>query len=509
MRAIVLSIVLLVGTAIGQQPKEITNSIGMKLVLIPAGTFAMGSPMEEVGRRVNETYHEVTISKSFYLGAYEVTQGEYEKVMGANPSRYKGPKNPVGNVSWNDAVSFCKKLSETDEERRAGRKYRIPTEAEWEYACRAGSTTAYSFGDTAESFAEYAWFQKNAERRTHPVGEKKPNRWGLYDMHGNVWEYCQDLYADYPPDASTDPQGHNGGTPRVNRGGGGFSDAAFCRAALRNSNDPMVNASDNGFRVALSPSVKQPEAITNSIGMKLVLIHAGSFTMGSPRKEQFVLNNERPHDVTISESYYLGVYEVTQHEYEKVMGKNPSHFSKQRLGNSDSSKHPVETITWNDAVSFCKKLSETEEERRAGREYRLPTEAEWEYACRAGSGASFCFGDPEDGLWDYAWFGEGAAGTTHPVGGKKPNRWGLYDMHGNIAEWCQDWFADHTTAENNPKGPDVGRFRVIRGGVYELGADYCRSWDRVMGKPTDSDCVYGFRIAMSPPVKQPEVEHNK
>jgi formylglycine-generating enzyme required for sulfatase activity len=256
MRAIVLSIVLLVGTAIGQQPKEITNSIGMKLVLIPAGTFTMGSPMEEVGRRVNETYHEVTISKSYYLGAYEVTQGEYEKVMGANPSRYKGPKNPVGNVSWNDAVSFCKKLSETEEERRAGREYRLPTEAEWEYACRAGSTTAYSFGDTAEMLAEYAWFGE-VRGKTNPVGLKKPNRWGLYDMHGNVWEYCQDLYADYPPDASTDPQqGPDGGSNPVGRGGGWNYDAGLCRSAVRGRFAPRARLNYYGFRVALSPSVK-------------------------------------------------------------------------------------------------------------------------------------------------------------------------------------------------------------------------------------------------------------
>ena len=135
MRALILSIVLLIGSpALGQQLKAITNSIGMKLVLIHPGSFTMGSPMNEVGRRDNEMQHEVTISKSYYLGLYEVTQGQYENVMGSNPSRFKGSKNPVEMVSWDDAVSFCKKLSELPEEKAAGREYRLPTEAEWEYA---------------------------------------------------------------------------------------------------------------------------------------------------------------------------------------------------------------------------------------------------------------------------------------------------------------------------------------------------------------------------------------
>jgi formylglycine-generating enzyme required for sulfatase activity len=233
----------------------ITNSIGMKLVLIPAGTFTMGSPVGEKYRFPKEMPHEVTISKSYYLGVYEVTQHEYEKVMGNNPSKFKGATNPVEMVSWEEAVSFCKKLSELPEEKAAGRLYRLPTEAEWEYACRAGSTTSYSFGDTAEALGEYAWFG-DFKGTTHPVGEKKPNRWGLYDMHGNVFEWCQDWNAAYPPDASTDPQGPNGGSIRVLRGGCWDRDAARCRSAFRYSNDPSIHTGYYGFRLALSPSVK-------------------------------------------------------------------------------------------------------------------------------------------------------------------------------------------------------------------------------------------------------------
>jgi len=178
-----------------QSPKEITNSIGMKLVLVPKGTFMMGSPESDVNRQKNETQHEVTISKGYYLGVYEVTQAQYEKVIGKNPSLYQGAivgnENadlPVENVSWHDAVEFCKKLSDLPEEKKAGRVYRLPTEAQREYACRAGSKTAYSFDDEEGLLPEYGWFSSNSSDRTHTVGLLEPNAWGLYDMHGNVWE---------------------------------------------------------------------------------------------------------------------------------------------------------------------------------------------------------------------------------------------------------------------------------------------------------------------------------
>ena len=204
----------------------------------------------------DETPHRVTLTKSYYLGSYEVTQDQYEKVMGSNPSTFKGAKNPVEMESWEDAISFCKKLSELPDEKAAGREYRLPTEAEWEYACRAGSSKAYSFGETAESLGEYAWFGVGSAVTTHPVGEKKANRWGLYDMHGNAWEWCQDWFGIYPTGAVTDPQGPNGGLWRVSRGGGWSIDAGRCRSANRGRNNPSNGNASYGFRLALIPSVK-------------------------------------------------------------------------------------------------------------------------------------------------------------------------------------------------------------------------------------------------------------
>ena len=231
----------------------VTNSIGMKLPLIPAGEFMMGSPATESYRRDNETQHRVSITKPFYLGETEVTQEQYQKVMGSkNPSGFQGPQNPVENVSWADAVEFCGKLSAMPAEKTAGHVYRLPTDAEWEYACRAGTTTAYSFGDDASGLGDYGWFDGNSDSSTHPVGEKKPNAWDLYDMHGNVWEWCQDWYGEYPSGSATDPTGATSGSHRVNRGGSWNYYAWICRSARRGWRTPERRYDDLGFRVLRS-----------------------------------------------------------------------------------------------------------------------------------------------------------------------------------------------------------------------------------------------------------------
>jgi formylglycine-generating enzyme required for sulfatase activity len=241
----------------------------MKLVLIPKGTFMMGSPETEKGRQENETQHEVTISKDYYLGVHEVTQAQYETVMGKNPSHFQGAKVgnenadlPVENVSWDDAVEFCKKLSDLPEEKKAGRVYRLPTEAQWENACRAGSKTAYLFGDEEGLLPEYGWFNRNSSNRTHTVGLLEPNAWGLYDMHGNVWEWCSDWYGEYPKGAVRNPTGPKVGSDRVCRGGSWDFEAANCRSAFRNWNYPSLRLDYYGLRVALSLSriPKSPEA---------------------------------------------------------------------------------------------------------------------------------------------------------------------------------------------------------------------------------------------------------
>ena len=231
----------------------LVNRIGIVLVPIPAGEFTMGSDSTTIYQE-----HPVKITKPFHLGAFEVTQEQYEKVTGKNPSYFKGPNNPVELVSWKDAVEFCRRLSELPEEKAAGHVYRLPTEAEWEYACRAGTTTRFSFGDDESQLGQYAWFWENSRGKTHPVGEKKPNAWGLYDMHGNVFEWCQDGFGVYPSEPVTDPTGAITGSDRVVRGGCWFGFAWFCLSGFRSGNDPTYRSYVLGFRVARGPSASKP-----------------------------------------------------------------------------------------------------------------------------------------------------------------------------------------------------------------------------------------------------------
>src|SRR5262249_40299830 len=208
--------------------------------------------------------HEVTISKPFHIGVYEVTQGEYEKVAGTNPSNFNkanggGPDHPVEMVSWDDAGGFCKKLSEMPGEKKAGRNYRRPTEAEWEYACRAGTRTAYYFGEDASKLGEYAWYADNSQRKTHPVGQKSANSWGLYDMHGNVAELCGDKPRAYTAAPATNPaEVPDRGSPMTVRCGSWKAPDWCCRSASRPTNQPGRFASDDwGFRVVCDVSAAE------------------------------------------------------------------------------------------------------------------------------------------------------------------------------------------------------------------------------------------------------------
>ena len=249
-----------------------------------------------------------------------------------------------------------------------------------------------------------------------------------------------------------------------------------------------------------SSELQGDQGITNSMGIKLMPIAKGNFQMGSLFREEGYRLAEQRHEVTITRDYYLGAFEVTQAQYSKLMGDNPSKFQGDAIGNIDSANHPVDQVSWQDAVEFCKRLSELPEERAAGREYRLPTEAEWEYACRAGSHAPFGFGGMELAD-DYGWFSSNCKGTSQPVGKKEPNAWGLYDMHGNVMEWCSDWGGDYPEgAVSDPTGPKDGYSRMIRGGAWLTPAMLGRSGDRAFHFPPDTRSDYvGFRVALSSP----------
>lgn len=246
-----------------QDSNKITNLLGMEFVLINSGSFMMGSPQAEPERGRDEHQHKVTLTRPFYLQTTEVTQGQYKRVMGENPSYMSscGDDCPVETVSWNSAQEFIKKLNEIDD---LG-YYRLPTEAEWEYACRAGSDTAFTNGHMVQVDCEIdptldkmGWYcgnsatsQQKGDYKTYKVASKSPNAWGLYDMHGNVSEWVADHYGLYPQGAVTDPTGPEKGERRVYRGGSFYYEAWNCRSANRNKDWPVRKFMQLGFRVVL------------------------------------------------------------------------------------------------------------------------------------------------------------------------------------------------------------------------------------------------------------------
>jgi formylglycine-generating enzyme required for sulfatase activity len=596
-----------------------TNSIGMKLVLLPPGEFTMGRTEEQFDEylRFIEKHPElkrnrgglitwsmllmpprrVRITKPFYMGATEVTVGQFRQFCEASgykteaeqgldggvPYKEKRPlptwrrpmpwlkdykqkdDEPVLHLCWNDCVAFCKWLSEKE-----GVEYCLPTEAEWEYACRAGTTTPWHFGgfDDLDRVAhEYAYWSEGKQGkhdRPRSVAQGKPNAFGVYDMHGNVWEYVADWWhefdhKDWPLNDPTGPaeQHERGDLRRIIRGSSydwdswGGDSAYRMRITQRSSQHPH-----QGFRVAMrikgvkgvAPAVypdqeqrsksrdpgrdskevlaalkagesgkNYPKELRIDLGaearMEFVLIPAGTFLMGSAKGAR----DETPvHRVVISRPFYMARFPLTQGQWKAVMGDDKG-LAKLWEGNPDTvgPDKVMVGLSWNDCRQFIAQLGK----KVPGHRFSLPTEAQWEYACRAGSTSEFYFGDNPSKLDDYAWHegnmvwpgkhGNDKRYAYPTVGQKKPNAWGLYDMHGGVWEWCQDWYdADYYLRSPlvDPPGPDKGRFRVVRGGSWFRYGKYARSaYRRFFHPEADGDYVtpyimdFGCRIVINLP----------
>ncbi len=350
------------------KPKN-TNSIGMTFVYIRPGTFMMGSPLSEIGRESNETQYQVTLTKGFYIQTTEVTQRQWRALMGNNPSDDSkcGDNCPVEQVSWDDVQEFIRRLNQKE-----GGSYRLPTEAEWEYACRAGTNTRFSFGNSDSQLSSYAWYDVNCDERIHPVAKKQPNVWCLYDMHGNVWEWCQDWYEDYPSGGVTDPAGPLSGAARMHRGGGAGAYAKDCRSAYRYGGKPDLRGATVGFRLVMTSSTAtvdksrpaEPMAAvittppwtepkrTNAFGMGFVYIKPGTFIMGAPADGPEHGGHNFQHQVTLTKGFYMQTTEVTQGQWKAVMGYNPSYFK------NCGDDCPVEGVSYDDVQVFIMRLDQ-------------------------------------------------------------------------------------------------------------------------------------------------------
>jgi formylglycine-generating enzyme required for sulfatase activity len=494
------------------------------------------------------------ISLPFYIGETEVTQSEWKQVMGANPSRFKGDALPVESISWYDAIEYCIKRSElegltpaytrhgnTVTWNRSADGYRLPTEAEWEYAARAGTQEPFSTGGniTTDQANYNGYYPYSGEKglyraQTTPVKTFEPNLWGLFDVHGNVWEWCWDWHGFYPQNTQViliDPTNNKSASYRVYRGGSWISSGANVRSANRSNKGEYTPSAHNsyiGFRLVLPVPLKiveleeeeepeilipaenkpeiaageaEPQALQEKaepeivkgepketppdlpIESKFLLIEAGTFVMGSPESEAGRYKDEGPqHKVTISRPFYMSTTEINQREWMEIMENNPSQFRGDDL--------PVEQVSWFDALEYCNRRSELENLNPAytidkenntaacdwtANGYRLPTEAEWEYAARGGAlGKNYIYSGGNNAN-RVAWYAENSDAMTHPVGMKQANELGLYDMSGNVWEWCWDYYDWYPAeAQIDPVGPETSLYRVLRGGGWSEPADGVR-----------------------------------
>jgi sulfatase modifying factor 1 len=473
------------------------------MVLVKGGTFRMGS--NEIFSD-EEPVHSVTLN-SFYIGKFEVTQAEWKAVIGNNPSLFKEDNYPVERVTWYDAVEFCNKKSKmeglTPCYKGTGDHitcnfdadgFRLPTEAEWEYACQGGVKSLNYKYSGSNNANDVAWYEVNSEDKTHPVGQKKSNELGIYDLSGNIHEWCWDRYdKDYYKTSPADnPKGPGNGKNRSYRGGGACSRAIWLRSCARFNLPPETKNHEIGFRIVKNGTGKpKPPG-----GM--VFVKGGDFKMGSSKGTR---GEKLMHNVTVS-SFYIGKFEVTQEEWKTVMVSNPSF----RKGNSC----PIHFIDWFDAVEYCNKRSRMEGLTPCytgnganticnfdANGYRLPTEAEWEYACRGGlQSRHYKFSGSNDAN-EVAWYEKNLIVYFQPVGQKKPNELGIYDMSGNVWEWCWDWY-DFDYYKNspakNPKGPVSGIRRIARSGSCFETEDYLWSSYRFCYHPYRKAFHIGFRV---------------
>ncbi len=485
------------------------NGVSFNMVNVEGGTFEMGNtfiPADVCGYD-EVPVHSVTLS-SYLIGQTEVTEALWKAVMG----RYSGYTNrdseyPAYYITYDKCITFISRLNSM-----TGENFRLPTEAEWEYAARGGKySNGYKYSGS-DNLDDVAWHKDNSGGNPNPVATKQANELGIYDMSGNVLEWCSDLYGTYGSFAQIDPQGPCYGLKHVSRGGhwNGSLDTSivfddFC-VTQRNSHTPDFGTSVIGLRLALgtnsgtttvSNTVNRIASLeklksygkiktftVNGVSFNMVSVKGGTFTMGATTEQvSDAESNESPaHTVKLS-SYSIGQTEVTQELWEAVMGDNPS--------TDMNLEYPISSITYDDCLAFIEKLNSL-----TGKRFRLPTEAEWEYAARGGQESKGYKYSGSNSIDDVAWY-QNNTGSEHGlniVASKQANELGIYDMSGNVKEWCSDWYGTYSSnKQTNPKGPQNGIRRVVRGGYKVSRAKYCRVSCRSSSEP---DYKYPYSMGL-------------
>lgn len=504
----------------GRTESITVNGVSFTMVYVGGGSFTMGATAEQGSDAYKEEMpaHRVTLS-SYYIGQTEVTQELWQAVMGSNPSRFTGnQRRPVENVSWDDCQMFVWKLNQL-----TGKTFRLPTEAEWEFAARGGNKSqGYKYAGS-NTIDDVAWYTVNTYDKgknspdygTHPVRGKLPNELGLYDMSGNVWEWCHDQFGNYNSDSQTNPTGASSGY-RVMRGGDWHLFAKSCRVSRRSNGSGTV-AGICGFRLAttdgflssnsscqssnpVNDDSGRTEMFTaNGVTFKMVYVAGDTFMMGiTDEQGNDAQSNKIPaHLVTLS-SYYIGQTEVTQELWRAVMGTTVRQKrDRDRRGaewdlRGEGAQYPMYYVSWDDCQEFVSKLNQL-----TGKSFRLPTEAEWEFAARGGKKSRNFIYAGSNTPDNVAWYEDNSDSMAHPVGRKPSNELGLYDMSGNVEEWCQDRFGDYNTClQTNPKGASSGLSRVERGGCWYFSSKFLRVSNRSYELPSRMHAYLGFRLAL-------------
>jgi formylglycine-generating enzyme required for sulfatase activity len=487
-----------------------------EMVVVPPGEFRMGD-LNDDGKEDELPVRQVTLSKPFAVGKFEVTQAEWRTVMGYNPSKFRGDKNPVENVSWNEAIEFSKKLSDLTKSR-----YRLLSESEWEYAARAGASSNYHWGDgVGQGNANCSGCGSQwDEKQTAPVGSFRANRFGLHDMHGNVWEWTEDCFANSYVGAPNDGAavGDITGCSRVNRGGSWLNVTSRMRASERLKYNSDTRSPVVGFRVAKSlsggevqvaaitpiPSPSPQPKPTNytktykdcSDCPEMVEIPSGAFRMGDLSGEGY--DTAKPvHRVTLDYNFLVGRFEVTFDEWDACVSAGGCSHTPDDEG-WGRGERPVINVTWENAKEYISWLNS-----KTSKNYRLLSESEWEYIARAGTSTEWVCGNQSSCLDRVSWSDSLKYGyKSHPVGKKAANTYGVYDVAGNVWEWVEDCWND--TYEGAPSDGSAWTaffgcsHHVFRGGGWLSDSDFMRvSTRNGPGEDPSSFSGYhiGFRVA--------------